>query len=486
MAVPVIPTSSKQHSVAVSQSPFDRTITPEALRAISGSSRTPFWLDSPDRPDACAPLAERVTADLVVVGGGLAGLWTALLAAEQGLDVVLLEADRIGSGAAGRNGGFLSPSITHGFNNGMERWPNEMPQLLRLGHENVAQTHDQLAKYGIDAGLRRAGELDAAITRAQADGLREEVKHAAAMGEPVRYLEGAELRSLVNSPLYVGASLDESVHLVNPARLAWGLRTAFLSLGGRIFENSPAEHMTTTAKGVEVGTPLGVVQAQRAALLTGAFQPLLKRMSQYVIPVYDYVLVTQPLTSSQWVELGWDGREGISDTFNQFHYFRPTDDGRILWGGYDAIPSTDGVHAGHDQRPESFAVLAEHLYRTFPAIRGIEFSHRWGGAIDTCTRFSPFWGLANKGRVGYVAGFTGLGVGASRFAAATLLDMLAGRKTERTELEMVRSKPMPFPPQPFKGIGIGLTRWSLDRADKSGRRNFWLRSLDRVGLGFDS
>jgi glycine/D-amino acid oxidase-like deaminating enzyme len=202
--------------------------------------------------------------------------------------------------------------------------------------------------------------------------------------------------------------------------------------------------------------------------------------------VYDYVLVTEPLTPAQWAELGWDGREGISDAFNQFHYFRPTDDGRILWGGYDAIPSTDGVHAGHDQRPESFAVLAEHLYRTFPAIRGIEFSHRWGGAIDTCTRFSPFWGLANKARVGYVAGFTGLGVGASRFAAATLLDLLAGRETERTELEMVRSKPMPFPPQPFKGVGIGLTRWSLDRADKSGRRNLWLRSLDRVGLGFDS
>jgi glycine/D-amino acid oxidase-like deaminating enzyme len=431
-------------------------------------------------------LADRISADLVVVGGGLAGLWTALLGAEQGLDVVLLEADRIGSGAAGRNGGFLSPSITHGFGNGMQRWPSEMPQLLRLGHENVAETHSTLEKYGIDADLRRAGELDVAITPAQVAALREEVAHASALGEPIRFLEGGELRERVNSPLYLGGLIEENVHLVDPARLVWGLRAAFMSLGGRVFENSPATAMTTSGSGVEVTTPLGLVRTRRVALLTGAFDPLLRRVKQYVIPVYDYVLVTEPLTTAQWADLGWDGREGVSDTFNQFHYSRPTPDGRILWGGYDAIPSTDGVHAGHDQRPESFAVLAEHLYRTFPAIRGIEFSHRWGGAIDTCTRFSPFWGLASKGQIGYVAGFTGLGVGASRFAAATLLDMLAGRKTERTELDMVRSKPMPFPPQPFKGVGIGLTRWSLDRADQSGSRNVWLRALDRMGLGFDS
>jgi len=473
-------------SSSATQSPFDRTITPEALRAVSRASHTPFWLDSQQRPAPLDPLATVVTTDLVVVGGGLAGLWTALLAAEQGHSVVLLEADRIGSGAAGRNGGFMSPSLTHGFANGLGRWPNEMRQLLRLGHENIAETADTLHRYGIDAGMRPAGEFDAAITVAQAADLREAAEVAAKFGEPVRYLERDELRERVNSPLYRGALLDEGVHLVDPARLAWGLRAALISLGGRIFENSPAQDLTVTDAGVEVTTPLGVVQAERVALLTGAFQPLLRRLSSYVIPVYDYVLVSEPLSAAQWAELGWNGREGMSDTFNQFHYFRPTDDGRLLWGGYDAIPSRDGVHAGHDQRPESFAVLAEHLYRTFPALRGLEFSHRWGGAIDTCTRFSSFWGLANQGRVGYVAGFTGLGVGASRFAGAALLDLLYGRDTERTRLEMVRSKPLPFPPQPFKGAGVGITRWALDRADKTGSRNLWLRALDRMGLGFDS
>ena len=118
---------------------------------------------------------------------------------------------------------------------------------------------------------------------------------------------------------------------------------------------------------------------------------------------------------------------------------------------------------------------------------GIRFSHAWGGAIDTCSRFRAFWGTAHGGRVGYVAGYTGLGVGASRFGAATMLDLIDGRTTERTELEMVRTKPLPFPPEPIRSWGISLTTHALQKADADGgRRNLWLRTLDRLGLGFDS
>jgi hypothetical protein len=117
----------------------------------------------------------------------------------------------------------------------------------------------------------------------------------------------------------------------------------------------------------------------------------------------------------------------------------------------------------------------------------LRFSHVWGGAIDTSTRFCAFWGQAYDGRVAYVMGYTGLGVGATRFGAQVMLDLLNGRRTERTELEMVSKKPIPFPPEPFRYAGVQLTRWSLDRADRNqGRRNLWLRSLDRLGLGFDS
>ena len=173
---------------------------------------------------------------------------------------------------------------------------------------------------------------------------------------------------------------------------------------------------------------------------------------------------------------------------NQFHYSRLTADHRIMYGGYDAIYRAGGrVDAAYEDRPESFQRLASHLLATFPQLEGIRFTHQWAGAIDTCTRFAAFYGQAHRDRVAYAAGFTGLGVGATRFAAQVLLDLVAGEQTERTELEMVRRKPLPFPPEPAAWAGINLTRWALDRADhRQGRRNLYLRTLDRLGLGFDS
>jgi glycine/D-amino acid oxidase-like deaminating enzyme len=131
-------------------------------------------------------------------------------------------------------------------------------------------------------------------------------------------------------------------------------------------------------------------------------------------------------------------------------------------------------------------VLAQHFAHTFPQLAGTRFTHRWSGVIDTCTRFCAFFGTAHRGRTAYATGFTGLGVGASRFAADVMLDLLSGEPTERTRLEMVRRKPLPFPPEPFTSAGIQATRWSLAREDATGRRNLWLRTLDRLGLGFDS
>ena len=145
------------------------------------------------------------------------------------------------------------------------------------------------------------------------------------------------------------------------------------------------------------------------------------------------------------------------------------------------------MRSAYEERPETYAKLTSHLLTTFPQLEGIAISHRWAGAIDTCSRFCAFFGLARDDRVAYAAGFTGLGVGASRFAADVLLDLLAGVPTERTELAMVRERPIPFPPEPFASLGIRLTDWSMHRADRNrGNRNLLLKALDAVGMGFDS
>jgi glycine/D-amino acid oxidase-like deaminating enzyme len=232
----------------------------------------------------------------------------------------------------------------------------------------------------------------------------------------------------------------------------------------------------------------GTITATRAVLATNVFPSLVKTNRLRTVPVYDYVLATEPLTDDQLGRIGWANRQGIGDCANQFHYYRLSADNRIVWGGYDAIYHFGRkVKPAYEDRPASYERLAQHFFITFPQLDDVRFSHRWAGAIDTSTRFCAHWGLARGGRVAYVNGFTGLGVGAARFAADVCLDLLDGRPTERTELEMVRERPLPFPPEPLASIGIQATRWSLDRADHSaGRRNLLLRTLDALGLGFDS
>jgi glycine/D-amino acid oxidase-like deaminating enzyme len=215
---------------------------------------------------------------------------------------------------------------------------------------------------------------------------------------------------------------------------------------------------------------------------------LLKRNRLSTVPVYDYVLMTEPLTSAQLDSIGWHNRQGLGDSANQFHYYRLSRDNRILFGGYDAIYHYGArVREEYEDRPETFAKLAAHFFTTFPQLEGLTFTNRWAGAIDTCSRFCAFYGTARGGRIAYATGFTGLGVASTHFGAKVMLDLLSGEKTELTELKMVQSKPMPFPPEPAASIGINLTRWSLNRADHNqGKRNLILKALDAAGLGFDS
>ncbi|WP_405620890.1 FAD-binding oxidoreductase [Streptomyces sp. NBC_01511] len=459
--------------------------------ALAEAKPLSHWLDSRDAPAPRPALTRDTTCDLAVVGGGFSGLWTALLAKERdpSLDVVLVEGRTAGWAASGRNGGFVSASLTHGLGNGADRWPDELADLEHMGLENLAEIDETLRRYGIDCGFRRDGKLWAATAPHQVDEVRAMCDLAAAHGRSIDFLTRDEIRAQVDSPTYLAGAFDaEGYALTDPARMVWGLREVCLRLGVRMYENTPVRRMRDAHRGVVLDTAYGKIGARQVALATNVFPALLRRLRLYTVPVYDYVLTTEPLTDDQLASVGWKGRQGMSDMGNQFHYYRLTDDNRILWGGYDAIYHYgNGLRDELDQRPETFAKLAEHFFTTFPQLRGVKFSHTWGGAIDTCTRFTAFYGRAMGGRVAYALGYTGLGVAASRFGANVMLDLLSGRETSRTRLEMVRTKPLPFPPEPARYVGVELTRRSLDRADHNGgHRDVWLRTLDRFGLGFDS
>ncbi|MFE7515495.1 NAD(P)/FAD-dependent oxidoreductase [Streptomyces sp. NPDC057540] len=460
------------------------------LSSLRDVGHTPFWLDDPRRPRPAPALVGGTTCDLLVVGGGYTGLWTALRAKERdpSADVVLVEADTCGGAASGRNGGFCEASLTHGLANGMQRWPGEIGRLERLGRENLQGIEDAVARYGIDCDWERTGSLVVATEPYQLDGLAEEAEAAARHGGAPLLLDAEAVRAEIDSPTFLGGLWNrDDVAMVNPARLAWGLRRACLDLGVRIHEHTPATSLDAHGAVVAVGTPYGRITARRVALATNAHPSLLRRHRPYTVPVYDYALMTEPLTPDQLASVGWTRRQGFADCSNQFHYVRLSADDRILWGGYDAVHHGGPVSARHDRRPETYATLARHFFTTFPQLEGVRFSHAWGGAIDTSTRFCVFFDTSHHGKVAYAAGYTGLGVGATRFGADVLLDLLAGEHTERTALELVRRKPLPFPPEPVRSIGIGITQWSMARADlNEGRRNLWLRTLDRLGLGFDS
>ncbi len=459
-------------------------------RALADAAPRAFWLDDPESPGLLPVLAGAERADLAVVGGGYTGLWTALQAKERdpGRDVVLVEAGRCGHEASGRNGGFASSSLTHGYGNGVARWPGELEVLDRLGAENLLGMGQTIARLGIDCGWETTGELAVATAPHQVEELAQEAGARRAAGHDVVLLDAHGVRARVDSPTYLGGLFDaDGTALVEPARLAWGLREACLAAGVRIYEGTVAIGLARAGSGVRVTTRGGTVDAGRVVLGTSAFPSLLRRLRLMTVPVYDYVLMSEPLSAGQRADLGWRGREGVGDAANLFHYYRLTRDDRILWGGYDAVYHYASRIDPRLEQSVTHERLAEHFFATFPQLEGLGFTHRWAGVIDTCSRFAAFFGTAMGGRLSYALGYTGLGVAATRFGAQVALDLVDGLHTERTELEMVRRHPLPFPPEPLRYAGVELTRRSLASADgRAGQRNLWLRALDRMGLGFDS
>lgn len=460
-------------------------------RALADARPVPYWTDRRDAPPPGEPLAGSTRADVAIVGGGLTGLWAAVLAreADPDADVVLLEAGRVASGASGRNGGFLSASLTHGLAHGARTWPDELATLLRLGRENLAAIASFVADMGIDADLRLCGKSTVAVRRHEVAGLAASHAAHARHGEDVELLDREAMQADVASPTYLAGLRQRSNYgLVDPARLCWGLARVARARGARILEGSPVTALERTRRGVRLVTRDGSLDARSVVLATNAYPAPLRRLRAWILPVYDHVLVSEPLSADQRAALRWADGQGLTDAGNRFHYYRLTPDDRLLWGGWDAVYHFGSrVHASLEHREATHARLAHHALATFPQLEGIRFTHRWGGVIDATTRFTPFMGTALAGRVAYAVGYTGLGVGASRFGAHVALDLLDRRSTERTELAMVRRPPVPFPPEPLRWLGVRVTQMALARQDRDGgRRGTWLRLLDRLGVGFAS
>jgi glycine/D-amino acid oxidase-like deaminating enzyme len=389
---------------------------------VSGDpgSALSYWLAASPAGPPRPPLRGATVADVAIVGAGFTGLWTAiaLTDTDPSLRVVVVEQETVGFGASGRNGGFCQASLTHGLANGLRHFPDEIDVLEREGIANLRELVAFTREHGIECDLEETGGLAVADQAHQVEEFRAAVDEAAEHGEELVFLDRAAVQAKVHSPIWQAGLYQPPGRdvILDPAKLVRGLARVAEERGVAIHEGSRVGAVERRAGGVRLTTESGAtIDAGHVVVATSAYSGWLRRLESHFVPVYDYVLVTDPLTPEQRASIGWAGREGMSDANNQFHYFRLTADDRILWGGYDAIYyRNNGVGPAFDRRPATFEKLEAHFRRAFPQLAGVRVPYRWGGAIDTTSRFTVTFGQALGGRLTYAIGYTGLGVGASR------------------------------------------------------------------------
>jgi len=453
--------------------------------AMELSSRS-YWLGlDPYEPDA--PLEGEMRADVVIVGGGFSGLWTAyhLLKDDPGMTVVVIESSAVGYGASGRNGGFAMTLIHRGLKELVAAVGPEQAKALHLAAEEAIDTIGRVCEAErIDADLQPNGLLTISNSPLQDEVLRGEVETAERLGlSGFEYLEEEAIRSSVHSETFRCAVKERSCTLLNPARLVRGLKQAVIGAGGRVFEQTPMERLENTSGGVRVVTPKGAIEAQRALLAANAYSSRIPSLERYVLPFYSYILLSQPLSDEQWSRVGWQGREGMEDRRTFLHYMRPTVDGRMMWAGRDAPYRPNGPDPKYDRDERVFKRLEETFAWTFPQLDGVRFEYRWGGPIGVTGSFLPCAGWLEEKRVAYAFGFAGHGVAITNMVALAMRDLILERDSDRVRLAVIGKKPINLGPRLLRDPLVRASSAHSLRQDDSGgstKQPLLMRLLQRL------
>jgi glycine/D-amino acid oxidase-like deaminating enzyme len=450
-----------------------------------------FWL-AQRAPRGWTELSGPHEADVGIVGAGLTGLWTALFlkSLEPMLEVAVVEQGLAAHGASGRNAGMLSETVDHGHGLAIEHFgETEARVLARLGETNVAEMTAFLEARDIRCDYEPTGRLMVALTPAQVEDARRTVETARGLGlDSFHLLDANAVRAEVHSPLYLGGVRVTGGGILDPVRLVDGLRREAERLGVRVWERSPVVAVESAGAGARIRTAGGAVSVRRVVLATSAYtHHLLPEVTWRFIPLYDYILVSDPLTASQRETIGWRNRQGVTDGRAFFNYYRLTADQRVLWGTSEATYYPGNrVDPSCDHSPSHYAALRESFRRHFPGLAELEFPYAWGGPICSTTRMTPYFGRALDGRLCYGLGYTGHGLGTTRLAGRILAHLALDQPSELLELSLVRKKPFPYPPEPVRSWSVAAVTRALRRVDAGGRPGLMLRMLERMGIGFSS
>jgi glycine/D-amino acid oxidase-like deaminating enzyme len=436
-----------------------------------------YW-QADRRPTAAAPpLAGDLKVDVAVIGGGYTGLATAyhLKSADPGLQVAVLEAETAGFGASGRNGGFVitlfgSSIFLMKALHGAER--------VRRAHKfmvhAIAHLEAMIAEHAIDCEYERTGFLKVATTPAYVSRIRQEVELVQSLGiDGVEWVDGEWLRSRIRSPSVLGAWREPGCGLLNPMKWLNALSGLACAKGCLLFEGTPVASVLRQSGRFRLDTPNGTVSAEKLVYATNGYTHLIPGMRSKQMPAFVYMVATAPLTPEQRAAVGWAGREGIEDGRNFMHFYRLSRDGRILAGGGPGLVPF-GKSMDHDSFPRAWDHLERFIGETFPPLRGIAITHRWGGAFSMTPDFTPQIGVLHAGAAVFSVGCTGHGVAMTQMNGRIICDLILGRKSELTELWFVNHRSIPMPPEPVRSMVAGAVKAMMIVDDwwceRSGRR----------------
>ncbi len=446
-----------------------------------------YWMTT--EPYQYEPVLEgEQSCDIAIVGAGFTGLWTGVflkdLAPDK--DIVIVEQGMAGYGGSGRNAGMLDVTIDHSHALAITHFGfQEAKRLAEIGRKNIEEMATFLSQNDIDCDFERNGRFFVALTEAQMKGSVQDLEVAERLGVAgMRLLSADEIQAEVHSPLYLGALFAPSPGIINPFKLVQGLKQYLKLRGVRIFEKTKV----TALCGGAAQTDHGKLLAHRFIAATDAFtHHLFPKLLRRYIPLYDYILVSDPLTSLQKEAIGWKGRQGITDGRTFFNYYRLTADDRILWGTSEAMyyaPNRVNPECDHSER--HYSALRESFRRHFPQLAELPFPFAWGGPIASTTRMTPFFGSLENGRILYALGYTGHGIGSTRLAGRILAHMALERSSDLFKLSIVQKKPFPYPPEPFRSFAVEAVTKALRKTDAGHRPSLLLRLLDSLGIGFSS
>lgn len=430
-----------------------------------------WWLRealAADPGEPAPPLSGDTSADVLILGGGYTGMWTAyhLKQLDPGVDIVLLEQDICGGGPSGRNGGFLNSfwneldTLAHEFGD------DAALRICHAGEESVDSIGAFCADHEVDAWFRKDGDISVAGSDAQIGGWGDLVITADRLGvsELFDVLTPEEVRARVDSPTFRGGVFTPNGATVQPAALARGLRRVLLEQGVRIHEATPVTRFGAGTPCV-AETPGGTVTAGAAVLAMNAWASHWKRFRRAITVRGSYIVMTAP-APERLEAIGWTDGMGLSDYRAALHYVRTTPDGRIAFGIGGMQPNlarSIGPRFAYDEK--ALRVAATDLHRMFPSFREVPIEAGWGGPIDVSGMHLPFFGTLETGTAHYGLGYTGNGVGPAHLGGRILAHRALGRFSDVLELPLVDLEPMRFPPEPIRSPGALVANHAIRRKD---------------------